>query len=220
MKTPIATKFGASLANELRSMALTWAVAAALPLPVLVATNPASSADISCLYLGLANAWLVTEFHRSMGLPESPGAWRARTLAIATSAIGNVAVFVTFGVAAGVQTHFPFPLMALLSAAPAVGILPWMLRRVRHPFAAIILGAALVFAAKLASCVVARIVYGPDYLERGYVAGDWRTAKLMISLFWSFSTLLSLGLLLADYHACRRASRSPLEVTGFPGRTN
>jgi hypothetical protein len=62
----------------------------------------------------------------------------------------------------------------------------------------------LVLAAKLAGCVVARIVYGPDYIERGYVSADWRSAKLMISLFWSFSTLLSVGLLMADYRSCKR----------------
>jgi hypothetical protein len=95
--------------------------------------------------------------------------------------------------------------MAVLSAIPAIGVMPWMLRRVsRHPYAAIIFSGFLVFACKLAGCVVARIVYGPDYIAQGYVAADWRTAKLMITLLWSFSTLLSLGLFLADYRSCTR----------------
>jgi hypothetical protein len=38
--------------------------------------------------------------------------------------------------------------------------------------------------AKLAACVAARVAYGPGFIEQGYVAADWRTAKLMISLFW------------------------------------
>lgn len=208
MKSSLANKFGTSCGNELREMALTWAVAAAIPLPVLVAINPATSAAVACLYLGLASAWLVTEFQRCLGMPQAVRAWRSRALAITTATLGNVALFVAFGMAAGVETRFPLPLMALLSALPAVGIAPWLLRRVRHPYAAIILGAALVLAAKLAACVVARVVYGPDYIERGYVAADWRTAKLMISLFWSFSTLLSAGLLLADYMSCKRTSPS------------
>jgi len=182
-----------------------WAVAAFLPLPILVATDPANSADVSCLYLGVINAWLVTEFHRSWGLPGSATSWRARMLAIITAISVNVALFVGFGLAAGVQTHFPFPLMAMLSALPAVGVMPWMLRRVsQHPYAAIIFSGSLIFACKLAGCIVARIVYGPDYIAQGYVAADWRTAKLMITLLWSFSTLLSLGLLLADYRSCAR----------------
>ncbi|HZN69387.1 MAG TPA: hypothetical protein VFB66_29195, partial [Tepidisphaeraceae bacterium] len=67
----------------------------------------------------------------------------------------------------------------------------------------IVFGAMLVLAAKLAACVVARIVYGPDYIAQGYVAADWRSAKLMISLFWTYSTLLSLVLFVADYRALK-----------------
>jgi hypothetical protein len=191
-----------------------WAVAAFLPLPILVATDPANSADVSCLYLGVINAWLVTEFHRSWGLPGSATSWRARMLAIITAISVNVGLFVGFGLAAGVQTHFPFPLMAVLSVLPVVGVMPWMLRRVsQQPYAAIIFSGFLIFACKLAGCIVARIVYGPDYIAQGYVAADWRTAKLMITLLWSFSTLLSLGLLLADYRSCARKGHDPHGVS-------
>jgi hypothetical protein len=194
-----------SAAGELRSLWMTWAVAAVLPMPVLVAIDPARSADVSCMYLGVANAWLVTEFYRTWGPPESPASWRARMLAITTAILINVALFIGFGLMARVQTHFPFPLMALLSAIPAIGVMPWMLRRVpQPPYAAIILAGFLIFACKLAGCVVARFVYGPDYIAQGYVSADWRTAKLMITLLWSLSTLLSGGLLLADYKCCMR----------------
>jgi hypothetical protein len=194
-----------SIVGGLRSMMGMWAVAAFLPLPILVATDPANSAVVSCLYLGVINAWLVTEFHRSWGLPASASSWRARMWAIITAISVNVALFVGFGLAAGVQTHFPFPLMAVLSVLPVVGVMPWMLRRVsQHPYAAIIFSGFLIFACKLAGCIVARVVYGPDYIAQGYVAADWRTAKLMITLLWSFSTLLSVGLLLADYRSCAR----------------
>src|SRR6185369_11876241 len=120
MESPIPAHPGRSAANELRAMAVTWAAAAALPLPILVASDPAGSGDISCVYLGLASGWLVVEFHRALGLPESFASWRARMLAVVTAVAVNVALFIAFGIAAGVQTHFPFPLMAVLSAIPAV----------------------------------------------------------------------------------------------------
>lgn len=183
-------------------MTATWALAAVLPLPVLVVTDPASSGDIACLYLGLAVAWLVVEFHRTCGRPWSAASWRVRMLAVVIAIAVNVGLFIAFGLSAGVQTHFPFPLMAALSAVPGVGIVPWMLRRTSQPYVAVIFAAILVLAAKLAACVVARIVYGPDYIEKGYVSADWRTAKLMISVFWSFSTALSLLFLLAEYRIC------------------
>ncbi len=179
-----------------------WAVAAFLPLPILVVSDPATSAEISCLYLGVINAWLVTEFHRAWGRRESATAWRARMVAISMAVSVNVALFIGFGLAAGVQTHFPFPLMAVLSALPAVGVMPWMLRRVSpHPYAAIVFSGFLIFTCKLIGCIVARIVYGPDCMAQGYVAADWRTAKLMITVLWTLSTVLSLGLLLADYRS-------------------
>lgn len=186
-------------------MMVTWAVAAFLPLPVLVVVDGANRADVSCLYLGASNAWLVSEFHRSCGLPDSFASWRARTLAILTAIAVNVTLFVAFGLASGVESYFPFPLMAVLSTVPAAGMVPWMLRRVpRHPYAAVILSGFLVFACKLVGCIAARIVYGPDYLANGYAAADWRTAKLMISVLWVLSVSLSLGLLFADFRCCTR----------------
>ena len=186
-----------------------WAFAAFLPLPVLVAIDPVRNADISCIYLGIINAWLVTEYHRAWGLPDSAASWRVRLLVITTAIAVNAALFVGFGFAAGVETHFPFPLMALLSAIPVIGIMPWTLGLTpQRPYAAIIFGGFLVFACKLAACVVARFVYGPDYIAQGYVAADWRTAKLMITLLWSFSTLLSLALLVVDYRGCKRRGRT------------
>jgi hypothetical protein len=185
-----------------------WGIAAFLPLPILVATDPASSAEIACCYLGIVNAWLVCEFHRSWGLPGSIGSWRVRMSTIITAISVNVALFVVFGLAAGVQTQFPFPLMAVLTVLPVIGVMPWMLRRVpQQPYAAIIFTGFLVFACKLAGCVVARVVYGPNYVEQGYASADWGTAKLMISLFWSFSALLSLGLFFADYRSCAGKSQ-------------
>jgi hypothetical protein len=187
---------------------MTWMVALMLPLPILVAVDPATSADLACLYLGLACAWLATQIYGSRDVPESRGEWAAKIVAICLAVATNVVVFTCFGIAAGVQTQFPFWLMAPLSAMPSVGLIPWLMRRVGQPYPAIVLGGMLVLGAKLAACVVARIVYGSDYIERGYVSADWRTAKLMISLFWALSTTMSLGLLLAAYFGAKRASGS------------
>ena len=208
MTNSISAPVPLSPAGELRSQLGKWAVAAFLPLPILAVTDPANSGVLSCLYLGVSNAWLVAELHRAWGLPESATSWRAWTGTILTAISVNVAMFIGFGLAAGVQTHFPFPLMAVLAALPAVGVMPWMLRRVSpHPYAAIVLTGFLVFACKLIGCLVARIVYGPDCLAQGYLAADWRTAKLMITVLWTLSTALSVGLLVADYKNATQTRR-------------
>lgn len=194
-----------SIASELRSMQSPWAFAAFMPLPVLVAMDPANSAMISCLYLGIINAWLVTEFNRSCGLPLTLAAWNTRLVAVMTAVFVNTALFIAFGLSVGVATHFPFPLMASLSVIPAIGLIPWLLRRIpQNPYAAIVIGGFLIFTCKLAGCMVARLLYGPDYLNQGYAAGDWRTAKVMIGIFWTLNVTLSLGLLFTEY---RRSTR-------------
>ena len=196
--------------SGLRTMMGVWAVGAFLPLPALALTDPARSADLACLYLGISNALLATEFHRSWGLPRSVHSWRDRTLAITIAILSNAALFIVFGSVTGVQTHFPFPLMAVLSVIPAIGIMPWMLRRVSQPpCAAIVLTGFLVGACKIAGCIVARVIYGPDALALGYMAADWRTAKLMLTVLWTLSTLLSLGLLLADHRYFARRDAAP-----------
>ena len=57
----------------------------------------------------------------------------------------------------------------------------------------------VVGSCKLIGCVLARIVYGPNILADGYIAGDWHTAKLMISTFWALNIAMALGLLFAGY---------------------
>jgi hypothetical protein len=187
-----------------RSASMAWAAAALLPLPSLLIIDPASSANVALLYLGLACAWLAVEMLRThlAGLPD-PGGWNAGILAVFLAVSVNVGLFIALGAAVGVRSNLPFPLLAVLSAVPAIGLVPWLLLRVHQPYAAIFLAAMITLAAKLAACVVARIVYGPDYIERGYVSADWRSAKLMITLFWGFTFAISV---LAFFDARRRTA--------------
>jgi hypothetical protein len=171
---------------------LTWAAAALLPLPALVVPkDPSADVEIACLYLGLASAWLACDVVRAGGWPATRGAFRAKLAVAAGMVLADVALFVAMGLAAGVRTPLPFPLMAALSATPAVGLVPALAVRLRQPMGAVLLAAVLLLAAKLAPCVAARVAYGPGFIEQGYVAADWRTAKLMISLFWGQVVVMS-----------------------------
>jgi hypothetical protein len=58
----------------------------------------------------------------------------------------------------------------------------------------------IVGSIKLAACVVARLTYGPDYIALGYVSADWNSAKLMISLMWSGTVLVSVIAAIACYY--------------------
>jgi hypothetical protein len=183
----------------LRQSAMTWTAAACLPVPALLMTNPATNADVACLYLGLASAWLATEILRFGGYPDSRSTWLIKTTAIGVALLTNAAMFVAFGTMVSVRSNLPFPVLATFAIIPSIGLVPWLTLRLRDPFKAIVLSAFILMAAKLSACVVAKIVYGPDFMERGYIAADWRTAKLMISLTWSLITTISFGLLVLAY---------------------
>ena len=103
--------------------------------------------------------------------------------------------------------------MAALSATPALGLAPWLSLRVRQQYAALILGAMIVYSLKLVGCIVARLVYGPQFDELGYIAGDWRTAKLMISTMWGLTAGVSMSLLLADWWKFKRQSIAARQFT-------
>lgn len=190
--------------RQLREAWPAWGFAALLPLPALLMLSQAINFQISCLYLGIASAGLAAEIFRGSGWPETGPRWAAKMIAVWFAVTANVALFVLLGLSVGIRSHLPFPLIAALSAAPALGLVPWLIVRVKNPYLALILTAMIVTGIKLAACVVARFTYGPDYIAQGYVAADWRTAKLMISLFWLLHPTLSLALLLAD---CRSFSR-------------
>ncbi len=179
---------------------MTWVAAVCLPLPVLVMTNPATNADVSCLYLGLASAWLATQIVGCGGYPDSRPLWLTKTAAISLALAVNVILFVAIGELLSVRSNLPFPLLALFAVIPSIGLVPWMTLRIGEPFKAIVLSALVLLACKLSACVVARLVYGSDYMEHGYVAADWRTAKLMISLTWSSITVISLSLAGLGYY--------------------
>jgi hypothetical protein len=156
--------------------------------------------------MGLALAWLATEIFRCDGLPVTYAAWCAKMLALWIAVLANVMLFIGLALSVGTRSNLPFPLMAALSATPALGLAPWLSLRVRQQYAALILGAMIVGSLKLVSCIVARVVYGPQFDELGYIAGDWRTARLMISTFWGLTAGVSMCLLLADWWKFKRQS--------------
>jgi hypothetical protein len=182
----------AAVPTSLRRRSTTWGAAFLLPLPALLTIDPERSAEPACLYLGLSSAWLACEILGAGGLPKIRSAWLAKSLEIAVAVFFNTAAFIALGLAIGVRANLPFPAMASLSAVPAVGLVPWLMLRLRRTHAALVLGAVMVGGAKIAGCIVARAVYGPTFAADGRIAADWDTAAVMISTFWALTTCLSL----------------------------
>jgi len=180
-----------SVVTDLRHLLMPWGFALLLPVPVLLTGAETNGADIGTLYLALGAAWLATEAFRPGSQPETVCGWRARISALLICLGVNAMVFTVLGLAAQVKSNIPLPLMAAFGITPALGLIPWLTLRFRQSYGAIVLGALIVGLIKIAACVVARIVYGPDYIAQGYVSADWQTAKLMISLMWAGTLLVS-----------------------------
>ena len=56
----------------------------------------------------------------------------------------NTALFIAMGLAAGVRTKLSLPLMAALSATPAVGLVPYLAVRMRNGQATVLVVAAVL----------------------------------------------------------------------------
>lgn len=189
-----------SVLAALRRLLMPWGFALLLPVPVLLTRADSNGADIGALYLALGGAWLGVEAFRPGSEPVTVSAWRTQISALVICLVVNALVFTILGLAAGVKSSIPLLIMAAFCISPALGLVPWLTLRLRQPYGAIILGAMIVGLTKLASCVVVRIVYGPNALADGFMAADWRTAKLMISLMWTGTLVVSaLGII-----ACHR----------------
>jgi len=189
-----------SLVAELRRLLMPWGFAVLLPMPVLLGVGDTAVVDRAIVYLALGAAWLAAEAFREGGEPLTFSRWRTRMISVSICVVADALIFTVLGISAGVKSNIPLPVLAVLGVTPALGLVPWLALRLRQPYCAIVIGALIVGAIKIAACVVARIVYGPEFIALGYVAGDWQTAKLMISIMWAGTVAVSiLGLV-----ACSR----------------
>ena len=176
--------------TEIKFLLPWWAVTVATSYLVLLATPASEYSDYPLMCLGLGCALLAAQaFSRAIppgetdtSAPEQ--AWTVRMSAVSITSLAAAAVFSLISAAFRASSGLPTPLLAVVTLTPALGIVPYLTMRTGKPFAAVVLAAFIVGLIKIASCIVVRIVYGADAQADGYMAGDWQTAKLMISLFW------------------------------------
>ena len=182
----------ARVAGILRRSGMDWMFSVLLLAPVALQLGSVTGTDLSVLYLGIAGAWVATRVMERGGLPGNLREWAVRLAAVVVFTVGNTGLFVVLAEASGMESTIPLGAVGILSMLPVIGVVPWMMMRVREGTGAIVLSAAVVLGCKLAACIVARTVYGPRYIELGYASSDWHTAKLMIGLFWALCTAVSL----------------------------
>src|SRR2546423_14896704 len=132
-----------SCVSELRRLLMPWGFALLLPIPGLLTDAETNGADLGTLYLALGAAWLSAEAFRPGNQPETVAGWRSRISALLICLGVNAIVFTVLGLAAGVKSNIPLPLLAAFGASPALGLVPWLTLRVRQPYGAVVLGALI-----------------------------------------------------------------------------
>ena len=199
--------------TEIKLLLPWWAVTVAVSWLVLVATPADENGDYPLMCLGLGCALLAARaFSRPFpqgerGTSPPERAWALRMSAVSITTLAAASAFALFSAGLRRAPGLPIPLLAVLTLTPTLGIVPYLTMRTCKPFAAVVLAAFVVGLIKIAGCVVVRIVYGPSALADGYMAGDWQTAKLMISLFWIGTVTVSV----VSAAACRHRFNSLLK---------
>ena len=180
-----------NLVAELRRLFMPWGFALLLPMPMLLGVDT-GVVDMAVVYLALGAAWVAAEAFREDGKPLTFSRWKTRMISLSIGVVADAFIFTILGISAGVRSNIPLPVLAVLVVTPALGLVPWLTLRLHQPYCAVVLGALIVGTIKIVACGVARIVYGPDFIALGYVAGDWQTAKLMISIMWTGTVAVSI----------------------------
>jgi hypothetical protein len=170
------------VSQEIRRLLMVACFGIVLPIPMLMHAAQSDGSDIATLYLALGAAWIAAEGFRTP--PADSRMMRARFAALGFFLLIDALLFVGLGMAARVESTIPLWALAGLGLSAAAGLVPWFTLRTGQPYCAIILAGLAAGLIKISACVVARIVYGPNYIELGYASADWHTAKLMISLMW------------------------------------
>jgi hypothetical protein len=183
-----------STSRQLRDLLPAWFVCVLAPAPAILVAKSGSAA---LMYYFVACAALVTYTFRhdvAAGPPDSdspPLTWRRRIISSAVALLAAWLVFATLcrqlpGQHAQVATW-----LSLLILAPCLGIVPYMVRVTRQPFAAVVFSITLVVLIKLAGCLIVVLVYGWDADEFGHTSMPWTRPNLLVWCFLIGTAVLS-----------------------------
>lgn len=88
---------------------------------------------------------------------------------------------------------FAAPILAALSIAASICIVPYMTMLTRSRFAAVVFSGTLVACMKFAGAIVVVAKYGWYANEEGHMTLPWHKPDLLVWLFLGFSSLLSIA---------------------------
>jgi hypothetical protein len=183
-----------SMVSQFRDLLPAWFVCVLAPAPAILVAKSGSAA---LMYYFVACAALVAYAFRhdvAAGLPDSdnpPLTWRRRMISSALALFAAWCVFAVICQRLQSQHAQVATWLSLLILAPCLGIVPYMARVTRQPFAAVVFSVSLVTLVKLAGCVIVVLVYGWDADEFGHTNMPWTRPNLLVWCFLIGTAILS-----------------------------
>jgi hypothetical protein len=130
------------------------------------------------------------------GALRSGASWSQIIGPLASALIWAAAVFsaLCWALSEGVEDPPIAPMLAFMSLVPAIGVTPYFVLTLRRRLAAVVFTVALVGCMKFVGAIIVVLIYGWDADEQGRLGMPWHRPDLLVWLFWSFTTALSLTL--------------------------
>ena len=188
--------------REFRALLPPLAFALLRPIPAITFWEDGAGRAYAFTYLFVGCALMVAEcFSRPSGFSHedattSPKAqrrlvWRAKVGALSLAISCAISVFTAAWFALSGEPDFGVPTLALLSVLPALCGVPYFTLRTQKPFLGVLLAAFFLALIKPFSCIIVRMVYGPNALADGYMTMSLDSPNLLVWLCIAGSLIYS-----------------------------
>jgi hypothetical protein len=200
----------ATVSSEFRSLLPTLAVTLLFPVPLLNFVHDGTGRAFAFAYLFFGCALLAGECFRpsreDSTASDAGAVWRAKMAALGVAMIVAATSFCVGYWAITGQLESSVVSLAFLSVVPALGLVPYLVLRLHHPYVAVLFASLLLGAVKLLGCVVVHLVYGPSALAEGRTAMSWDNPNLLVWFCLVGGMLCSLVFAVMGYRAfsCER----------------
>jgi len=182
-----------SLRSEFRAVLPAWAVCTLIPIPAIVLWRFLDFEPVAHFcFLICCMSFVSFSFRPTAVYQEPPHSWHVKMLVVGAGLISAAIVFSLLWLAIADAHDLVTPFIAFQTLIPSFCIVPYITLITRKPAAAVILSAFLLGCMKMVAGIVVNLVYGWNY---GHHDLPWTNPNLMLSAFWTATSILSASLL-------------------------
>ena len=182
-----------TVTKEFRALLPALAFALLLPIPAITFWEDGAGRAFAFAYLFVGCAFMSADCFRPCSGWDGDAAtttpplecglvWRIKLTALSLALALAVAVFSAVWFALSGTVDYGVPLLGFLSVIPVWGAVPYFTLRMQKPFKGVLMAMFSIAMIKVLSCVVVRMVYGPNAQADGYMAMSLASPNLLVWL--------------------------------------